>query len=191
MEQIEAEFWRIVESPEEVVESLYGQDVDSGHHGSGFPLPLWRRRLLEQHLAKQAAAAGGGGAVELPNYTTGECRWAGNRTASAYTVVVCTCMSMLRPACPPHHAVHAADAEREYAEHPWNINNLPRCADSVLRCVRALKIKLLFLVLCSTVLRNSARGAPIPQCTSILPRPCPIPAAVCVSAGTCPAWMAS
>ena len=72
VEQIEAEFWRIVESPEEVVESLYGQDVDSGHHGSGFPLPLWRRRLLEQHLARQAAAAGGGGAVELPNYTTGE-----------------------------------------------------------------------------------------------------------------------
>lgn len=72
MEQIEAEFWRIVESPDERVESLYGQDVDSGHHGSGFPLPLWRRRLLEQHLARQAAAAGGGGApVELPGYADG------------------------------------------------------------------------------------------------------------------------
>ncbi|KAL4433266.1 hypothetical protein ABPG77_003314 [Micractinium sp. CCAP 211/92] len=96
IEQIEAEFWRIVESPDERVESLYGQDVDSGHHGSGFPLPLWRRRLLEQHLERQAAAAGAGGApVELPGY--------------------------------------ADELERQYAEHPWNINNLPRCTESVLR----------------------------------------------------------
>lgn len=61
-----------MESPDERVESLYGQDVDSGHHGSGFPLPLWRRRLLEQHLERQAAAAGAGGApVELPGYADG------------------------------------------------------------------------------------------------------------------------
>lgn len=135
LEQIEAEFWRIVESPEEQVESLYGQvriifaqhspqhppdmlvgatadspacptcrllratwgqslcslpgqqhklalppppsphppqDVDSGHHGSGFPLPLWRRRLLEQFLTRQVAAAGGTGTVELPGYASGE-----------------------------------------------------------------------------------------------------------------------
>ena len=122
LEQIEAEFWRIVESPEEQVESLYGQvrlsvhavlasvssndlymancacavaqsprmsnrpatnplaqwlslplaqDVDSGHHGSGFPLPLWRRRLLEQFLMHQVAAAGGTGTVELPAYANG------------------------------------------------------------------------------------------------------------------------
>ncbi|BDA42391.1 probable lysine-specific demethylase JMJ703 at N-terminal half [Coccomyxa sp. Obi] len=51
VEEIEAEFWRIVESPDEVVESLYGQDLDSGHHGSGFPLPPFRQRLLEAHLA--------------------------------------------------------------------------------------------------------------------------------------------
>jgi histone demethylase JARID1 len=70
--------------------------VDSGHHGSGFPLPLWRRRLLEQHLARAAAAAGGStAAVELPGY--------------------------------------ADEEERHYAEHPWNINNMPRCASSVLR----------------------------------------------------------
>lgn len=40
----------------QVVESLYGQDLDSGHHGSGFPLPPFRQALLEQHLAQQAAA---------------------------------------------------------------------------------------------------------------------------------------
>lgn len=48
------------------------QDVDSGHHGSGFPLPLWRRHLLEQHLTRQLAAAGGSGTVELPGYASGE-----------------------------------------------------------------------------------------------------------------------
>ncbi|PSC70309.1 lysine-specific demethylase JMJ16 [Micractinium conductrix] len=96
IEQIEAEFWRIVESPEQPVESLYGQDVDSGHHGSGFPLPLWRRRLLERHLSRQAHQAGNPAAdVRLPNYSD--------------------------------------ELERQYAEHPWNINNMPRAANSVLR----------------------------------------------------------
>lgn len=41
----------------QVVESLYGQDLDSGHHGSGFPLPPFRQRLLEAHLATNAQAA--------------------------------------------------------------------------------------------------------------------------------------
>ncbi len=38
------------------MESFYGQDLDSGHHGSGFPLPPFRQRLLEEHLQKQAAS---------------------------------------------------------------------------------------------------------------------------------------
>ena len=40
----------------QVVESLYGQDLDSGQHGSGFPLPPYRQRLLEEHLARVAQA---------------------------------------------------------------------------------------------------------------------------------------
>ena len=32
------------------------QDLDSGHHGSGFPLPPFRQALLERHLAAQEAA---------------------------------------------------------------------------------------------------------------------------------------
>jgi hypothetical protein len=42
--QIEAEFWRIVERPDSgrIVETMYGQDLDGGRHGSGFPLPAWR-----------------------------------------------------------------------------------------------------------------------------------------------------
>jgi hypothetical protein len=44
IEAMEAEFWRIVERPDpnRVVETLYGSDLDSGRHGSGFPLPPWR-----------------------------------------------------------------------------------------------------------------------------------------------------
>jgi hypothetical protein len=44
VDQIEAEFWRLVETPApgKVVETLYGSDLDSGRHGSGFPLPVWR-----------------------------------------------------------------------------------------------------------------------------------------------------
>ncbi|KAK9803401.1 hypothetical protein WJX72_006240 [[Myrmecia] bisecta] len=57
VDEIEAEFWRIVETPDEVVESLYGQDLDSGHHGSGLPLPPFRQKMLEQHLAKTGQAA--------------------------------------------------------------------------------------------------------------------------------------
>ncbi len=44
----------------QVVESLYGQDLDSGHHGSGFPLPPFRQRLLEAHLAGAAQDARSG-----------------------------------------------------------------------------------------------------------------------------------
>ena len=32
------------------------QDLDSGHHGSGLPLPPFRKALLERHLASQKAA---------------------------------------------------------------------------------------------------------------------------------------
>jgi hypothetical protein len=74
-----------------VIESLYGQDLDSGHHGSGFPLPEWRRKLLEEHLRQSIDS----GIKTLPPY---------------------------------------ADAkEEQYAEHPWNINNMPRSTSSVLR----------------------------------------------------------
>jgi hypothetical protein len=119
VEEIEAEFWRIVEAPDEVwhrtmiwhvimrlqhlhnerrlkafllancagiqvVESLYGQDLDSGHHGSGFPLPPFRQRLLEAHLAA----------------TEGEHAKRGREFTPEETV---------------------------YSEHKWNINNMPRC----------------------------------------------------------------
>ena len=57
----------------QVVESLYGQDLDSGHHGSGFPLPPFRQRLLEAHLAAAAAdGSAGNGQVQLRHKTEEE-----------------------------------------------------------------------------------------------------------------------
>ena len=56
----------------QVVESLYGQDLDSGHHGSGFPLPPFRQRLLEAHLAHSAQEAKGPGQVQLRHKTDEE-----------------------------------------------------------------------------------------------------------------------
>lgn len=103
VEEVEAEFWRIVEAPDGPVESLYGQDLDSGHHGSGFPLPEWRRRLLEAHLASKQRASSAAGA-------------AGGAAAQ-----------------PPQLPPYGSPAEATYAAHPWNINNMPRCKQSVLR----------------------------------------------------------
>ncbi|KAG9150194.1 hypothetical protein Leryth_009768 [Lithospermum erythrorhizon] len=37
VEEIEGEFWRIVENPTEAVEVLYGNDIETGVFGSGFP----------------------------------------------------------------------------------------------------------------------------------------------------------
>ncbi len=50
----------------QVVESLYGQDLDSGHHGSGFPLPPFRQRLLEAHLAATEGRTEGDGRKFTP-----------------------------------------------------------------------------------------------------------------------------
>ena len=81
-----------------MLESFYGQDLDSGHHGSGFPLPPFRQRLLEEHLQKQAASRGSKTAARTDS-DTGE-----DHSKRTYT---------------PEETV--------YSEHSWNINNLPRC----------------------------------------------------------------
>lgn len=83
----------------QVVESLYGQDLDSGQHGSGFPLPPYRQRLLEEHLAKVALA---------------EAEAVGDAEALAKAA----------EAVKPRQ--YSAE-EKAYSEHPWNINNLTRC----------------------------------------------------------------
>ncbi|PNH12084.1 putative lysine-specific demethylase JMJ14 [Tetrabaena socialis] len=108
VEEIEAEFWRIVERPvsgqlaakpwgreagwesntntviPQVVETLYGSDLDSARHGSGFPLPPWRAPPTDQK---------------------------------------------------PDDAAPLDERGRHYACHPWNINNLPRATGSVLRYI--------------------------------------------------------
>jgi hypothetical protein len=37
LDEVEAEFWRIVEAAEEQVEALYGQDIDTATYCSAFP----------------------------------------------------------------------------------------------------------------------------------------------------------
>jgi hypothetical protein len=37
IEDVEAEFWRIVEAADEQVEALYGQDIDTATYNSAFP----------------------------------------------------------------------------------------------------------------------------------------------------------
>jgi hypothetical protein len=37
IEEVEAEFWRIVEAADEQVEALYGQDIDTATYNSAFP----------------------------------------------------------------------------------------------------------------------------------------------------------
>ncbi|GIL43086.1 hypothetical protein Vafri_875 [Volvox africanus] len=95
VEEVEAEFWRIVERPTEglVVETLYGSDLDSARHGSGFPLPPWR----------------------VP--TTDMQAWSSSSSAAAAAAA----------------APLLDERARQYACHPWNINNLPRARGSMLR----------------------------------------------------------
>lgn len=103
IEEIEGEFWRVIEAPDDVLESYYGQDLDSGHHGSGFPLPPFRQRLLEEHLQKQAVSRSK--PAGKTDSDTGD-----DNSKRTYT-----------------------KEETVYSEHAWNINNLPRCKGSVLR----------------------------------------------------------
>ncbi len=87
------------------MESLYGQDLDSGHHGSGFPLPPSRKRLLEEHLKKTAAAAAAEGKPPANGRS--------EDSASEGSDV--------------HEELRYNPEEAAYSEHCWNINNLPRC----------------------------------------------------------------
>ncbi|KAF6266335.1 JmjC-domain-containing protein [Scenedesmus sp. NREL 46B-D3] len=50
LEDVEAEFWRIVEAAEEQVEALYGQDIDTATYSSAFPTikQQQRRRSASQ-----------------------------------------------------------------------------------------------------------------------------------------------
>ena len=120
VEEIEAEFWRIVETPDATVASLYGQDLDSGHHGSGFPLPPLRRSLLAAHLAASAA--------DRPQPKAASAR-ASSRTAA----VAPPSADGGAGGGQPTTLRDETPEEAAYARHPWNINNLPRCTGSLLR----------------------------------------------------------
>lgn len=120
VEEVEAEFWRVIEDPTEVTPSLYGQDLDSGHHGSGFPLPPLRRGLLAAHLLAKKAAA-----QAAKSGSSSSAAAAAAAAAAAVAADAGQNYDSLLPAETPHEAA--------YARHPWNINNLPRSGGSLLR----------------------------------------------------------
>lgn len=78
----------------QVVESLYGQDLDSGHHGSGFPLPPFRQRLLEAHLAAtEGFKKDGEGRKFTPEETAySEHKWNINNMPRCKVHTCCDCL---------------------------------------------------------------------------------------------------
>ena len=73
------------------LESLYGQDLDSGCHGSGFPLPPFRQRLLEAHLAQQAERLASGAAAS----TSGKEEQVCVQQLQGLAKTSCTCWQVL------------------------------------------------------------------------------------------------
>lgn len=90
LEEIEAEFWRLVEdpSPEDDVWVLYGQDIDTFQHGSGFPTMYRMENIVEE---------------------------------------------MDYGSLPKDQFASKMEELKEMAQHPWNINNIPKCKRSLLR----------------------------------------------------------
>jgi hypothetical protein len=62
VDEVEAEFWRIVEAAEEQVEALYGQDIDTATYCSAFP--TIRVSCVCGRGMGQGCNAGMGGAAE-------------------------------------------------------------------------------------------------------------------------------
>ena len=117
VEEIEGEFWRIVETGESHVDSLYGQDIDSGEYGSGFPLPDWRQELLQKKLSMTQLDI----SDSSKKYRTNENHSGGS-------------LSLKPDSCRNNCCTHKPEMNiyKDYAHHPWNINNMPLCSNSVL-----------------------------------------------------------
>ncbi|WIA35737.1 hypothetical protein OEZ86_004139 [Tetradesmus obliquus] len=120
IEEVEAEFWRIVEAADEQVEALYGQDIDTATYSSAFPTIKELAQAEARNLVKQRGCS----SSTAPN--TAATTAADDDTAldPANCCASCRCGSC--QLC----------ELRSYASHPWNINNLPQALGSVLRFVR-------------------------------------------------------
>lgn len=99
LERIEADFWDIVERGEDLVEVLYGADLDTSALGSGFPQAA---DTAPAPCAPAKAASKAQGSRASSSSRAG--------TAAASTRAPLT------------------EEERAYAHAPWNLNNLPRHA---------------------------------------------------------------
>eukprot|EP00878_Enallax_costatus_P010137 GHUV01010582.1.p1 GENE.GHUV01010582.1~~GHUV01010582.1.p1 ORF type:complete len:396 (+),score=145.24 GHUV01010582.1:43-1188(+) len=121
IDEVEAEFWRIVESPNEQVEALYGQDIDTATYSSAFPtikeLAAAEAKNLMLPLSKKSSSTTNKQQQQQANDTE-------DSTDPANCFATCKCGSC--QLC----------TLRAYTRHPWNINNLPQAKGSVLRFVR-------------------------------------------------------
>ncbi|KAG1665572.1 hypothetical protein FOA52_000719 [Chlamydomonas sp. UWO 241] len=143
IEALEGEFWRLVEEPGGLVEVLYGSDLDSGRHGSGFPLPAWRSTPEQQlqRAARQRAPAPGSAAAAAATAAA-----VAAATAAAASVTAPTTASAGRGAASgcgsaaPAAAAAVDASTEEYRTHAWNINCMTRSKDSVLRYVRCKEL---------------------------------------------------
>lgn len=91
------------------MENLYGQDLDSGHHGSGFPLPPSRKRQLEELLKQKLHSQ-----QEIKSPSNAEQEQADAELSDGSDG---SDQSILK----------YTSEEQAYSQHCWNINNLPRC----------------------------------------------------------------
>lgn len=164
IEEVEAEFWRIVESPDEQVEALYGQDIDSATYCSAFPTIKVGELGVNSKSRLNAVCA----LTVCCNLTNmhgmlGElcgCQVAASCTGTLLQeLATAEAKNLMRPSCSgSKQALQEEDPEvcldpadtfascccgkcqlctlREYTRHPWNINNLPQAKGSVLRFVR-------------------------------------------------------
>ena len=93
----------------QAVENLYGQDLDSGHHGSGFPLPPSRKRQLEELLRQKLQTQQEPKSPESSPQEPPEAELSDGSQGSDQSIL------------------KYSSEEQAYSQHCWNINNLPRC----------------------------------------------------------------
>ncbi|RHZ07017.1 hypothetical protein DYB31_005524 [Aphanomyces astaci] len=108
VQQLEAEYWRVVTNPDKKIQVEYGSDVDTGAMGSGFPT-LTKVNKLRNRLVDRFNAV-----HESPHLL--------DPTDLALKRVLAEDLDM-----------QTVNQVHKYATSPWNLNNLPKLNGSMLQ----------------------------------------------------------
>ncbi|RHY43884.1 hypothetical protein DYB30_007130, partial [Aphanomyces astaci] len=108
VQQLEAEYWRVVTNPDKKIQVEYGSDVDTGAMGSGFPT-LTKVNKLRNRLVNRFNAV-----HESPHLL--------DPTDLALKRVLAEDLDM-----------QTVNQVHKYATSPWNLNNLPKLNGSMLQ----------------------------------------------------------